>query len=241
MNRRNMTAAMVIGGAALALGQVEFRPRPALAGGWASLELINPLQVAIVGLPTVVDAQVLQHGVHPSSGFPGAIRFVHKTTGEEIIAHLAPISNEFAIVRGEFTLTAEGVYQMHTFDMGFEIELGSVEALLPASGEVISELRTDSATTPGNSDKAIAVDVETEILDNSFADPVLEVPAGTTVRWTNTSVLPHQMRFDDTSIETSAMLRQGDSFTVTFGEPGEYTYICTPHPHMTGLVRVQES
>jgi plastocyanin len=232
---------MVIGGAALALGHVETRPRTALAGGWASLELINPLQVAVVGVPVVFDAQMLQHGIMPNVWVPSAISFVHETTGEQQLVHLTVLSEAYAIARGEVTFTEEGTYRMHTAEMGPEVDLGRVVALLPGPDEVISVLYAGS--DPGKKKETITTGnvVETTILDNSFADATLEVTAGTTVSWTNSSVLPHQVKFADDAIEASPMLHQGESFTVTFDVAGEYTYVCTPHPHMAGVVRVQEA
>jgi plastocyanin len=236
MNRRTLTTAMVFGGTALALGQVGTRAPTALAGGWASLELINPLQVAIVGIPTVVDAQVLQHGVSPSAYFPATIRFVHDTSGAETLARLEIISEEFAISRGEFTLAEAGLYRMTTHDMGPEVDLGVIEVVQPATGDVVSELLTQSSETM---EASSGVATETDILESSFAEPVLEVPVSTTVRWRNASVLPHQVKFEDSSIATSPMLKQNDSFSVMFDAPGEYAYFCAPHPHMTGVVRVR--
>jgi plastocyanin len=232
---------MVIGGAALALGKIETRPPTALAGGWASLEFINPLQVAVVGVPVTFDAQVLQHGVSPNPDMGGSISFVHETTGETQLAQLSVISRDYAIARGEVTFADAGTYRMFTADMGFEVDLGRVVALLPGPDEVISVLYANSDL--GKKEEVIATGdvVETTILDNSFADAALEVTAGTTIRWTNTSVLVHQVKFADDSIEASPMLHQGESFTVTFDDAGEYSYFCTPHPNMTGLVRVQEA
>jgi amicyanin len=119
--------------------------------------------------------------------------------------------------------------------MGPEVDLGMIEVVQPATGDVVSELLTRSSeTTEASGDDA----TETQILESSFAEPVLEVPVSTTVRWRNTSVLPHQVKFEEHSIATSPMLKQNDTFSVTFDTAGEYAYFCAPHPHMTGVVRV---
>lgn len=241
MNRRQVTTAMVIGGAALAAGQRSARQPHALAGGWASLELINPLQVVVVGVPAVVDAQVLQHGVNPSTWVPAAIRFLHEDTGEEQMARLEVISESLAIVRGEVTLSQPGAYGMHTWEMGPEIALGRVQAIAPAEGEMISRLHTTPETAVACSAGNTAGEITTEILDGSFAEPLLEVAVGRTVTWVNTSIVPHQVVFDGGVFDSSAMLHQDDSFSITFGEPGEFGYYCGPHPYMTGVVRVAET
>lgn len=238
MNRRQMAMTMALGGTALAVGQRTAHEPSALAGGWASLELINPLQVVVVGVPVVVDAQMLQHGAHPSAILPGAIRFVHEETGEELVMDMEVISDAYAIVRGEVTLASPGSYRMATWEMGPEIELGTVEALAVGTDDVISTLHAPPSAEAACSDDDTAEVLETEILDGSFAEPLLEVAAGTMVKWVNTSVVPHNVVFDDTSIDSSAVLHQDDTFQSTFRHTGEFPYVCTLHPYMKGKVVV---
>lgn len=237
MNRRQVAAAMALGGAGVALSR-SMAWRPAVAGGWASLELINPLQVAVVDVPVVIDAQILQHGVHPNADFGGAIRFTHDTSGTEETVRLAVVSRAHAIARGEHTFAEAGRWRMVTTDMGPEVELGAVEVVAPDDGEVISSLWSGPGLAAVCGDVVTGPEVETDILDGAFADPRLEVAAGTTVTWVNTSAVPHQVASRDDAFETSAMLKEGDRFSVTFDEPGDYAYFCAPHPFMTGVVVV---
>ncbi len=237
MNRRQVTAAMVLGGAGLALTQ-STAWRPAVAGGWASLELLNPLRLAVVDVPVVIDAQVLQHGVNPNPDFGGAIRFIHSASGAEETLRMATISRPHAIVRGEHTFTEAGSWRMATFDMGPEVELGAVEVVAPEEDDVISSLWSGPEMAAACGSVAAGPAVETDILDNAFADPRLEVAAGDTVTWVNTSAVPHQVVFDGAAIESSAMLKQDDRFSVIFAEAGEYPYHCAPHPFMTGVIVV---
>jgi amicyanin len=237
MNRRQVTALMVLGGTGMALGR-SMTLRPALAGGWASLELLNPLQLAVVDVPVVIDAQVLQHGVTPNQGFGGAIRFTHDVSGAEETLRLATVSRAHAIARGEHTFAEAGTWRMVTVDMGPEVELGTVAVVAPDDGDVISSLWSGPELAAACGDVAAGPAVETDILDNAFANPRLEVAAGDTVAWINTSPVPHQVVFDDAAIAASGMLKQGDRFSVTFDEPGEYAYHCAPHPSMTGVVVV---
>src|SRR6266478_5999425 len=67
-------------------------------------------------------------------------------------------------------------------------------------------------------------------------------PAGTTVTFTNVGDTPHTA----TSFEPgkvgkwdTGVLEKGQSKTVTFSEPGNYYYICAPHPWMYGQVIVE--
>lgn len=235
MNRRQMTTAMIIGGATMALGHRS----TALAGGWASLELVNPLQVVVVGVPAVIDAQMLRHGVNPDASLPGAIQFLNKETGDEQIVRFDVISEEFAIVRGEVTLDQPGTYRMQTWEMGPAIELGMVEAIRVGEGEVISSLFTAPKTAVACASDEVADAVQTDILDGAFAEPQLTVRVGTMVTWTNTSIVPHQVVFDAGKIDGSLMLKQDDTFSVTFDEAGEFAYHCAPHPYMKGVVQVE--
>jgi plastocyanin len=127
---------------------------------------------------------------------------------------------------------------MQTSDMGTDVELGTVEVVAPVEGDVISALRSPAEMAAACGDAEVAGGVETDILDGAFADPVLEVDAGETVAWVNTSAVPHQVVFEDRAFESSLLLKQGDRFNVTFDEPGEYRYFCGPHPDMTGVVEV---
>lgn len=238
MNRRQMSTAMVLGAAALSIGRYQGRQPSARAGGWASLELMNPLQVAVVGVPIVIDAQVLQHGTHPNTSIPAAIRFTHEDSGEEEITRLAVLSEPFAIVRGERTFAEPGMWRMQTHEMGPALELGAMRVIDPREGAVLSELHAGAGSELACSGGEVAGGIETDILDNAFAEPLLEVAAGETVTWINTSTIPHQVVFEGRGIDGSPMLKQGDRFSVTFDDQGEYAYYCAPHPDMTGVVSV---
>jgi plastocyanin len=235
MNRRQVTMAMAAG-TVTALGGWAIRAPGAMAGGWAALELVNPPQVAVVGVPLVVEGQILQHGVSPNPDFGASIRFTHEASGEEQIVSLAVISRALALARGEVTPASAGTWQMQTWEMGVDVEIGTVEAVDAGEGEVISQLWSPvAALACGEGGSAV---VETDILSSAFADPLLEVASGTTVTWTNTSGEVHQVTFHDDALPASDLLRKSDTFSVTFDAPGEFSYFCAPHPHMTGVVKV---
>lgn len=222
----------------MALGAQAVRHPKALAGGWATLEFLNPLRVAVVDVPIVIDAQVLQHGVRPSAGFPGAIRFVHETSGTTAILRLDVISEPHAIARGEHTFPEAGTWRMVTHEMGPEVDLGSVQVIQPEAGDVIADLAPAASSAVACASVADAAVVETQILDASFAEQYLEVTVGTAVQWLNTSEVAHQVVFEDETIGSSAILRRGDTFHVVFETPGDFSFFCGPHPSMTGLVTV---
>ena len=62
--------------------------------------------------------------------------------------------------------------------------------------------------------------------------------AGTEVTWTNSDDATHTATADDGSFDTGD-LDKGDSKTVTFDEPGSFTYYCRFHPFMKATVEVQ--
>jgi plastocyanin len=75
-------------------------------------------------------------------------------------------------------------------------------------------------------------------IDNfTFTPPELKVKVGDTVTWTNHDDIPHTVvaagKF------RSKPLDSDDSFAFTFTAAGDYTYFCSLHPHMTGLIKVE--
>lgn len=97
--------------------------------------------------------------------------------------------------------------------------------------------------------------------DLRFAPDTVEVEAGTTVVWRNTTPIIHTVTADPEALPPpearpegvrvefpdeaepfdSGNLMEDDVFRYTFTEPGEYLYVCLPHlPIMVGVVRVVE-
>lgn len=70
-----------------------------------------------------------------------------------------------------------------------------------------------------------------------FLADTITVAAGQAVRWTNGDPVEHTITFDDGP--GSAMLPQGGGYARRFDQPGVYTYHCTPHPYMKGVVVVR--
>ena len=66
------------------------------------------------------------------------------------------------------------------------------------------------------------------------------IAVGGEVTWTNAT--PEPIVHDVTSNNgawTATTLQPGESFSVTFDEAGSYTYQCTIHPGMTGVIHVE--
>jgi amicyanin len=84
-----------------------------------------------------------------------------------------------------------------------------------------------------------AATVQVSISSYKFDPPVLTVPVGTTVVWTNHDDVPHTVTSTDKTFKSSGALDQGDSYSYTFKAAGTYNYYCTVHPFMTAKVIVQ--
>jgi nitrite reductase (NO-forming) len=87
------------------------------------------------------------------------------------------------------------------------------------------------------------------IVGNSFYPKVAAVPAGTVIEWTNEDVFAffegefsgiHDVKgIEGPTDFWSPMLGHGEKYTVTLSQKGEYKYMCTPHPYMIGMIRVE--
>jgi plastocyanin len=71
-----------------------------------------------------------------------------------------------------------------------------------------------------------------------FSVNVLRVKVGTTVTWTNDDNQMHTVTAVDGSFD-SGFVEQGNSFSYTFAETGEFEYYCLPHPWMRAKVIVE--
>ena len=86
--------------------------------------------------------------------------------------------------------------------------------------------------------------VEVEVIDTTYLLQVTEVPVGTTITWVYNGGLPHTVT-SDTNLFNSGTLGEGDTFSFTFTEAGEFPYFCRFHGSaggngMSGVVNVTE-
>ncbi len=117
-------------------------------------------------------------------------------------------------------------------------------------------VRTISPFKPGSEELRNPVrapegadEVTISIIGNSYSPSVLEVEPGTTVRWVNEDVFSYlagEFSGIHNAVSTSGperfvspLLAHVESYSFTFEEEGEYSYICTPHPYMEGKVIVR--
>ncbi|MGH2848328.1 MAG: cupredoxin domain-containing protein, partial [Thermoleophilaceae bacterium] len=76
------------------------------------------------------------------------------------------------------------------------------------------------------------------IRDFEFVPASVTIDVGDTVTWRNEGPTPHSATAEDGSFDTGIFAR-GGSRSQTFQEAGAFSYICTPHPYMTGTVTVR--
>src|SRR5881396_11391 len=77
-----------------------------------------------------------------------------------------------------------------------------------------------------------------KISQYKFATDTVRIPAGATVVWANDDVAEHTVTFDGTE-PGSPTIPPGGAFSHQFDRPGTYSYHCTPHPFMKGVVIVR--
>jgi plastocyanin len=71
----------------------------------------------------------------------------------------------------------------------------------------------------------------------AFAEPTLEVAAGTRVSWVNDDPTEHTVTSEDGSFD-SGPIEPGEGYAVRFADAGEFPYVCAIHPDMRGTVVV---
>jgi len=88
------------------------------------------------------------------------------------------------------------------------------------------------AASPGST-------VALDIAKFAYSPKEITVAPGTTVIWTNRDETPHTVTSNDKSFASKG-LDTDDKFEHTFSKEGDFSYICTVHPFMTGVVHVHK-
>jgi len=104
-------------------------------------------------------------------------------------------------------------------------------ALLFSTALVTSAIFAASATP--------APTVDLNIAKFAFAPKEITIAPGTKIVWTNRDETPHTVTSNDKSF-VSKGLDTDDKFEHTFASEGDFNYICTVHPFMTGVVHVRK-
>ena len=86
---------------------------------------------------------------------------------------------------------------------------------------------------------APAPTVDLNIAKFAFAPKEITIAPGTKIVWTNHDETPHTVTSNDKSFASKG-LDTDDKFEHTFASEGDFSYICTVHPFMTGVVHVHK-
>ncbi|MBE9221827.1 plastocyanin [Cyanobacterium stanieri LEGE 03274] len=102
------------------------------------------------------------------------------------------------------------------------------------SSLVLAMMVVISATAPANADTVeVKMGADSGML--AFQPSEVTIKAGDTVKWVNNKLAPHNVVFDSSAPNAESLSHKGlafspgESFEVTFSEPGQYNYYCEPH------------
>jgi plastocyanin len=104
------------------------------------------------------------------------------------------------------------------------------------AGLVVLVLVACGGSGSGARDASPAARGAVTMIANQFSPPHVQVPARTTVTWTNGDQSRHNVTFKDGP--SSSNLTFGATFQRVFDTPGVFDYECTIHPGMVGRVTV---
>jgi plastocyanin/uncharacterized membrane protein YozB (DUF420 family) len=89
-------------------------------------------------------------------------------------------------------------------------------------------LEEEAQQEPEPEEAPDSLEYSIEMVDFTYSQLDLVVPAGAWVTWFNTGQFEHSATADDTAWDTT-LLANGEQSTLTFDEPGRYQYYCTLH------------
>ena len=78
-----------------------------------------------------------------------------------------------------------------------------------------------------------------EIRKFAFVPQEITIAPGGKVAWINRDETPHQVKAGDGSFVSKAM-DTDDRYEQAFAKEGDFSYVCTLHPFMTGIVHVHK-
>ncbi len=114
---------------------------------------------------------------------------------------------------------------------------------LTTDPETTDPVTTEPATTatPDTAAPEAGGAGEVTVVDFAFDPETVTVAPGTEVTWTNQDDLNHTVTSGEGSpVEfDSGSFTGGETFSMSFDEPGEYRYFCAIHNQMTGSVTVE--
>jgi plastocyanin len=109
------------------------------------------------------------------------------------------------------------------------LRAGAALALISCMAFAIPAIR--AATAPSTVDVSIA--------KFAYGPKEITIKPGDKIVWTNHDETPHTVTSNDKSFASKGM-DTDDKFEHTFASEGDFNYLCTVHPFMTGVVHVRK-
>lgn len=117
-------------------------------------------------------------------------------------------------------------------------DIGAGHEMTPPAEAPVGETVAIMAGSSTFQDAASPDEFAVEETPADYSTNVLTIPVGTTVTWTNDDNMMHTVTAADGSFD-SGFVDAGDNWSYTFDRPGEYEYLCLPHPWMRARVIVE--
>ena len=102
-----------------------------------------------------------------------------------------------------------------------------------AASKVVNDLRRDKGVAAKPGARAV---VKVSMRNMQFYPRTLKIKKGDVVEWKNDDLIPHTAT--SASFDSGSM-NPGTSWRHTFTKAGQFAYVCTFHPTMTGVVVVK--
>jgi plastocyanin len=142
-------------------------------------------------------------------------------------------------------MTALTIHQKHTartlimlFPRSVRSNLGIVASAALLIYVAAMNCRAGQPKDSG-SQAAHPAQVEVVIENHAFSPKSITIPVGGKITWINRDSAPHTITAVGIEPKKSPVLKQGQSVSDTFSNPGTFPYFCSIHPAMTGTVIVK--
>ena len=97
----------------------------------------------------------------------------------------------------------------------------------------------EPAPSAAPEERSGAAEATVEMKGFAYLPPRVQVAQGGRVTWKDRDRSNHTVTFEEDGQPGIDNLRPGQSGTVTFKEPGTFSYVCDYHPTMKGTVEVK--
>ncbi len=90
--------------------------------------------------------------------------------------------------------------------------------------------------------QAAPAEVQIKITKFKFEPAEVTVQPGTRIRWVNLDDTPHTVLSaqGQEKVIASKAMDTDDKYELVIGKEGDYSYFCTVHPFMTGIIHVRK-